>query len=103
MESNWSRIGVGLESDHDLEKILGVRLELEFKSMEPDWIRTPKKVTPLISGKQHTSTLEFDESPNVGNCNTSAFPSEFWTTPIPFCYFGQSYKSGPDFICGVRA
>ena len=25
-------------------------MELEFKSMEPDWIRTPKKVTPLISG-----------------------------------------------------
>ena len=38
-----------MESDHGLEKILGIRLELEFKSMEPDWIRTPKKVTPLIS------------------------------------------------------
>ena len=39
-----------MESDHGLEKILGVGLELEFKSMEPDWIQTPKKVTPLISG-----------------------------------------------------
>ena len=38
-----------MESDHDLEKILGVGLELEFKSMEPDWIWTPKKVTLLIS------------------------------------------------------
>ena len=35
--------------NHGLEKILGVGLELEFKSMEPDWIRTPEKVTPLIS------------------------------------------------------
>ena len=40
-----------MESDHGLEKILGVGSELEFKSMKPDWIRTPKKVTPLISGK----------------------------------------------------
>ena len=39
-----------MESDHGLEKILGVGLELEFKSMEPDWIWTPKKVTSLISG-----------------------------------------------------
>ena len=39
-----------MESDHGLENILGVVLELDFKSMEPDWIRTPKKVTPLISG-----------------------------------------------------
>ena len=38
-----------MESDHGLDKILGVGLELEFKSIEPDWIRTPKKVTPLIS------------------------------------------------------
>ena len=42
--------GIGLESDHGLEKIVGVGLELEFKSMEPDWIWTPKKVTPLVSG-----------------------------------------------------
>ena len=40
-----------MESDHDLEKILGVGFELEFKSMEPDWIRTLKRVTPLISGR----------------------------------------------------
>ena len=39
-----------MESDRGLEKIFGVGLELEFKSMEPDWIRTPKKVTLLISG-----------------------------------------------------
>ena len=39
-----------MESDHDFKKIFGVGLELEFKSMEPDWIRTPKKVSPLISG-----------------------------------------------------
>ena len=38
-----------MELDHDLEKILGVKLELEFKSMELDWIRTPKKVILLIS------------------------------------------------------
>ena len=43
-----------MESDHGLEKILGVGLELEFKSIEPDWIRTPKKVTPLISATYHT-------------------------------------------------
>ena len=43
-------MGVRLESDHSLEKILGVRLELEFKSMESDWTWTPKEVTPLISG-----------------------------------------------------
>ena len=42
-----------MESDHGLEKILGVRLELEFKSIEPDWIRTPKKVTLLISAVQN--------------------------------------------------
>ena len=41
-----------MESDHGLEKILGVGLELEFKSMESDWIGTLKKVTPLISAKQ---------------------------------------------------
>ena len=32
-----------MESDHGLEKILGVRLELEFKSIKLDWIWTPKK------------------------------------------------------------
>ena len=45
-----------MESDHDLEKILGVGLELDFKSLEPDWIQTPKKVTPLISNIYATVT-----------------------------------------------
>ena len=36
-----------MESDLGIEKIFGVGLE--FKSMKPDWIWTPKKVTLLIS------------------------------------------------------
>ena len=44
-----------MESDHGLEKILGVRLELEFKSMEPDKIWTPKKVALLISDRENYS------------------------------------------------
>ena len=50
-----------MESDHGLEKNLGIRLELEFKSMEPDWIRTPKKVTPLISATNtYINTIKTD-------------------------------------------
>ena len=47
-----------MELDHGLEKILGVGLELEFKSMEPNWIRTPKKVTPLISDIKRVGLAE---------------------------------------------
>ena len=68
-----------MESDHGLEKILGVGLELEFKSMESDWIRTPKEVTPLISGVFQVSFIEkiaysdfLWRTKKFGSCNSFA-------------------------------